>query len=88
MTQTLTVGEMPLKAGGVIMLAHMMMDDGGSPQVDDPKEDNYVTCRSSNPRVKLTSHPVPWAGMHGGFREPQPTPDSRWKARICNRAIR
>jgi hypothetical protein len=68
MTQTVTIGETPLQPGGVIMLAHMLMDDGGNPQITDPKADNYVTYRSSNPKAHFVSHPVPWTGMHGGFR--------------------
>ena len=69
---TLTIGQMAMKAGGVIMLAHQLQNDGGYPQTADPKADNYVTFRSTNPRARFVSHPVEWAGMHGGFRGAAP----------------
>jgi hypothetical protein len=72
LTQTVTIGEMPMRIGGVFMLARTLQNDGGPPQVDDPAADNYVTVRSSNPRARFVKHPVPWVGMHGGFRGAQP----------------
>ena len=71
-TQTLTVGELPLAPGSTLMLARMLMNDGGPAQVDDPKADNYVSIRCSNARVHFAKTKVPWTGMHGGFRGSSP----------------
>jgi hypothetical protein len=67
-TQTLTCGDLPVEPGGTLMLARMLMNDGGSAQVDHPAGDNYVSIHSSNPRVRFAKAKVPWTGMHGGFR--------------------
>lgn len=69
---TLTIGQMSMKPGGIVILAHQLQNDGGYPQIEDPKADNYVTYRSTNPRARFVSHPVEWTGMHGGFRAGEP----------------
>ncbi|HTM47319.1 MAG TPA: DUF3604 domain-containing protein [Bryobacteraceae bacterium] len=66
--QTLTCGDEAMPAGSTLMLARMLMSDGGLAQVDDPAADHYVSARCSNPRVRLVKAKVPWSGMHGGFR--------------------
>jgi hypothetical protein len=65
---TLTVGEMPMPPGSTMVMAHMLMSDGSTAQVDNPAGDAYVSIRSSNAGVRFGKTKVPWTGMHGGFR--------------------
>ncbi len=64
----LTCGSAPIEPGASIMLARMLMSDGGVAQIQNAAADNYVAIRCSNPRVHFTKTTIPWAGMHGGFR--------------------
>ncbi len=70
--QTITIGSMPMSAGGQLMLARMLMSDAGPPQNSDPKAKNYVTLKCSNPGARFVTSTVEWAGMHGGFRGETP----------------
>ncbi len=74
LTETVTIGDMAMKVGGAIMLARTLQNDGGPPQMDDPKADNYVTVRTTNSKARFVKNAVEWAGMHGGFRGEQPNP--------------
>ena len=51
--QTLTCGSAPIEPGATIMLARMMISDGGLAQIENPAGDNYVSVRSSNPAGTL-----------------------------------
>ena len=56
------------------MVAKQLQADGGRVQHNDPKAPHYLSARTSNPSVGLGRTTVPWSGMHGGFRSPQPMP--------------
>ena len=72
--QTYTVGETPLGPGARIMVAKQLQADGGRVQHSDPKAPHYLSARTSSPSVGLGRTTVPWSGMHGGFRSPDPMP--------------
>jgi hypothetical protein len=55
-TLTYTVGEMPMRAGGGVVLARSW---GVSPQTTDPAADSYVTVRCSRPDSRLEAA-EPW----------------------------
>lgn len=69
---TYTVGEMPMIEGGRILVAHHFQNNDGPWQREDPKGDNYVTIRSSDPNARWLPETEPVVGMHGGFRAAQP----------------
>lgn len=68
--QTYTVGEMPLRPGGGVLVARHFMTNAGIYQTADPAGDNYVSIRSSRAGSRFVVDSVPLAGMHGGFRAP------------------
>ena len=72
--QTYTVGSKALGPGSRVMVARQLQADGGRLQHMDPAAPHHVAARTSNPSVKLGRTTVPWTGMHGGFRRPEPMP--------------
>lgn len=72
-TQTYTVGEQPIQAGGGFMVARHFMANFGAWQTTDATAPNYLTIRSSNPKVSFFATTKPMSGMHGGFRGSRPT---------------
>ena len=71
--QTFTVGTKAVEAGGGFLIARHFMPNYGQLQVTDPTADNYISIRSSNPRVEFAHGAFPLAGMHGGFRNARQT---------------
>lgn len=71
-SQTYTVGTKPLRPGGGLLVSRHFQTNPGFFQTEHPDQDNYVSIRSSNSRVrfKVEQHPV--SGMHGGFRTSEP----------------
>lgn len=72
--QTYTVGETPLGPGARIMVARQLQADGGRLQHSDPTAPHYVSARTTSDTAQLGHTTVPWSGMHGGFRSPDPLP--------------
>lgn len=72
-TQTYTVGEKEIQAGGGIMVARHFMANFGAWQASDPTQPNFISVSSSNPRVSFVATTKPRSGMHGGFRNSRPT---------------
>jgi len=69
--QTFTVGSRPIQPGGGFLVARHFMANYGMWQTRDAKADNYVSIRSTNPRVSFASGTLPVAGMHGGLLDSQ-----------------
>lgn len=67
---TYTVGELPIEAGGVVLVGRHFFSDSGQWQHTDPAADDYVSIRASDPSVRFEPSLVPVRGMHGGFRGP------------------
>jgi hypothetical protein len=67
-----TVGSMPLEPGATILVNRHFNSDAASWQREDPAGDNYLSITASNPDTHFELTQVPWSGMHGGFRGPQP----------------
>ncbi|MCW5759680.1 MAG: DUF3604 domain-containing protein [Phenylobacterium sp.] len=61
--QTYTVGEAPLTAGGGIVIPNHFYFTFADLQATDPHADNYISCRTSNPAVRIVRDTVPIAGM-------------------------
>ena len=70
--QTFTVGTKAIEAGGGFMIGRHFMPNHGRLQVTEPTAANYISARSSNPRVEFTHGTFPLSGMHGGFRNALP----------------
>jgi hypothetical protein len=75
--QTYTVGSKPMSLGGVVLVGKQFSPDQGRLQNKDAKAANYVTIRSSRAGASWEAIEVPLAGMHGGFRGPEPQPSFR-----------
>ena len=69
--QTYTVGAKDIGPGGGFVVARHFMT-GFAFQTEDESADDYVTVTSTNPAVRFAKDATPLAGMHGGFRRPQP----------------
>ena len=69
--QTYTVGAKDIEPGGGFVVARHFMT-GFAFQTEDETADDYVTVASTNAAVRFAKDAVPLAGMHGGFRRPQP----------------
>jgi len=65
---TYTVGKMRIAPGGGILIGRHFMSNHGVLQRDNPKGDNYLSVRSSNPRARFSHAKGPMSGMHGNFR--------------------
>jgi hypothetical protein len=61
--QTYTVGEAPLRVGGGIVIPNHFYFAFADLQATDPHADNYLTCRTSNPAVRIVRDTFPIAGM-------------------------
>lgn len=61
--QTYTVGEAPIRVGGGVVLPNHFYFSFAELQATDPHGDNYVSCRTSKPGVKLVRETYPIAGM-------------------------
>jgi hypothetical protein len=61
--QTYTVGEASLSAGGGVVLPNHFYFASEELQTWNPKADNYVTVRASNPAVKIAPDTYPITGM-------------------------
>ncbi len=72
-SQTYTVGRLPVQTGGGFMVARHFMANFGQWQASDPAADHYISVSSSNPKVTFVVSRVPMGGMHGGFRNTRPT---------------
>ena len=72
-TQTYTVGDMEIQTGGGILVARHFMANFGAWQAADPTQPNFISIKSSNPRVSFVATSTPRSGMHGGFRNTRPT---------------
>ena len=68
--QTYTVGSMPMRSGGGVMVAKHFIADHGQFQTTDPKAKDYVTITSSNPDARFVVDSMPLSGMHGGLFSP------------------
>ncbi|MDP6381387.1 MAG: hypothetical protein QF662_08595, partial [Phycisphaerae bacterium] len=68
LTQTYTVGDLPMRPGGSVLVGRQFMSNQGPLQRDDPAGDNYITIASSNSTAQFENTNHPFAGMHGGFR--------------------
>ncbi len=68
---TYTVGKMSVEPGGGILIGRHFMSTHGRLQRDNPKGDNYLTVRSSNPKARFADAKAPMSGMHGNFRGAQ-----------------
>lgn len=71
--QTYTVGSMPMKADGGVMVAKHFIADHGRFQTGDASAKDYVTIASSNPRARFVADSMPLSGMHGGLFSPVDT---------------
>ena len=69
--QTYTVGAKDIEPGGGFVVARHFMT-GFAFQTEDETADDYVTVASTNAAVRFAKATTPMAGMHGGFRRPQP----------------
>lgn len=65
---TYTVGKMPISPGGGILIGRHFMSNHGFLQRNNPKSDNYLSIRSSNPKATFAHATAPLGGMHGNFR--------------------
>ena len=75
--QTYTVGNLAMKEGGAVLIARQLDSDQGRMQHRDSKGENYVSIRASRAGARWEAIEVPLAGMHGGFRAPEPMPAFR-----------
>ncbi len=66
---TYTVGEMPVRAGGGVLVARQFQS-GVVMQTLDPAADGYVSIRSSRAGARFSKSTTPVRGPHGGFRAP------------------
>ncbi|NWG46578.1 MAG: DUF3604 domain-containing protein [Alphaproteobacteria bacterium] len=64
--QVYTVGERPLVPGDGFLVATRMYGALYDLQRDDPKADNYLSIRSSNPQVKFANETLQVSGMFSG----------------------
>ena len=71
--QTFTVGTKAIEVGGGFLIGRHFMPNYGKLQATDPTAANYISIRSSNPRVEFTHGTFPLSGMHGGFRNARQT---------------
>ena len=72
-TQTYTVGAMPVQTGGGFLVARHFMTNFGTWQVNDASAPNYISIDSSNDKVSFVATTDPMSGMHGGFRSSRAT---------------
>ncbi len=70
-TQTYTVGEASVKAGGGFLIAKHFNANHAPYQAIDPGADDYISIASSNPGVSFVIDEYAVRGMHGGFRGAQ-----------------
>jgi hypothetical protein len=75
--QTYTVGEAAVLAGGGFLVAKTWVADELRLQNRDPAAPNFVTARASRAGVELQPITVPWIGVHGSTRGPEPLPAFR-----------
>jgi len=71
--QTYTVGERSIQTGGGVMVARHFIANFGAWQANEASAANYISIKSSNPKVSFAVTSLPLAGMHGGFRNTRPT---------------
>jgi len=74
---TYTVGDMSISPGGGFLIGRHFMSNHGLIQRDNPKGDNYISIRSSNPKAKFARATAPLGGMHGNFRGTSQMPSFR-----------
>ena len=72
-----TVGSVPMKPGGALLIGTQYMGDQGREQTGDPAGDHFVSIASSNPEARFEPIEVPLSGLHGGFVVERPTPAYR-----------
>ena len=71
--QSFTVGTKAVEAGGGFLIGRHFMPNHGRLQATEPTAANFISIRSSNPRVEFTHGTFPLSGMHGGFRNARQT---------------
>lgn len=65
--QTYTVGDMPMKPGGGVLVAWELVARLASYQRDDPSAMNYISIRCSNPDAEWEEGTEQVLGMHGNI---------------------
>jgi len=67
-----TAGDVPISAGGSLLLGKHFGSDHGLPQVRNPRGANFVSVRCSDPSVRLRIGEGSRWGVHGSFRVENP----------------